>query len=234
VIDASFIQKIVEISQPGILEVADRPYSTKPIHPVFDPTPEAIKVATLTAIADYVTKIAPEDPVTFLHVSGPRCVQFLSILDEKWMTRKNFVIAEHIGDPFSFNSYMDVESFIVGLQADFMETSDRELILRLASNLSSNLNVTLSDDGIAQKVTVNKGVSMVEAVTPPRRVKLRPFRTFLEVEQPESEFILRIQAGDKTPRIALFTADGGGWKLTAMQSIKDWLAARLPEVIILA
>ena len=38
------------------------------------------------------------------------------------------------------------------------------------------------------------------------------FRTFLEVEQPESEFLLRV---DPDEGIGFFEADGGIWKLEA-------------------
>ena len=60
------------------------------------------------------------------------------------------------------------------------------------------------------------------------RVQLRPFRTFLEVEQPESEFLLRVDA-DKG--IGLFEADGGVWKLEAKRNIADYFASHLADLI---
>ena len=57
---------------------------------------------------------------------------------------------------------------------------------------------------------------------------LRPFRTFQEVEQPESEFLLRM---DEEGNIGLFEADGGMWKLTARQTIKAFLEANLSDLV---
>ena len=57
---------------------------------------------------------------------------------------------------------------------------------------------------------------------------LRPFRTFQEVEQPESEFLLRL---DEDGNIGLFEADGGMWKLTARQTVKAFLEKKLAELI---
>jgi hypothetical protein len=59
-------------------------------------------------------------------------------------------------------------------------------------------------------------------------VVLAPYRTFVEVTQPESDFVFRMQNG---PRCALFEADGGAWKLTAMRHIKEYLQAALEKEI---
>lgn len=60
------------------------------------------------------------------------------------------------------------------------------------------------------------------------RVPLRPYRTFQEVEQPESEFLLRL---DEEGNIGLFEADGGMWKLTARQTVKAFLEKELSGLI---
>ena len=53
-------------------------------------------------------------------------------------------------------------------------------------------------------------------------------RTIQEVEQPESEFLLRL---DEDGRIGLFEADGGMWKLKAQETVKAFLDEQLaPEV----
>lgn len=59
-------------------------------------------------------------------------------------------------------------------------------------------------------------------------VKLKPYRTFFEVEQPESEFLLRIGDGGQ---VGLFEADGGMWKMTARYTIKSYLQEALKEEI---
>jgi hypothetical protein len=56
------------------------------------------------------------------------------------------------------------------------------------------------------------------------RVKLAPFRTFRELKQPESEFVFRVHPGGTC---SLNEADGGAWKIAAVNAIADWLANRL-------
>ena len=53
-------------------------------------------------------------------------------------------------------------------------------------------------------------------------------RTFYEVEQPESEFLLRL--GDDG-KVGFFEADGGMWKMTARKTIKEYLEKALEKEI---
>ena len=90
------------------------------------------------------------------------------------------------------------------------------------------------DDGFTQTVTARAGVALVEEVKVPNPVTLRPYRTFMEVEQPPSSFVLRLRSGDKSPNVSLHEADGGQWKLEAIRAIKAFLAEQLPEMLIVA
>ena len=83
-----------------------------------------------------------------------------------------------------------------------------------------------ADDGVSQKVTINKGVVTAEDVTIKNPVYLVPLRTFYEVEQPASPFVLRFNEGAD---VALFEGDGGAWKLKAVKNIKDWLDNQLKD-----
>lgn len=65
-------------------------------------------------------------------------------------------------------------------------------------------------------------------VTVKPRVTLRPFRTFLEVEQPESVFILRLNSNGE---INLISADGGAWKLEAVRNIAGYFEEHLKDLV---
>lgn len=52
--------------------------------------------------------------------------------------------------------------------------------------------------------------------------------TFLEVEQPESEFLLRV---DPDEGIGFFEADGGIWKLEAKKNIADYFLKNMGDLI---
>jgi len=82
----------------------------------------------------------------------------------------------------------------------------------------------LGDDGVSQSITVKGGVARRENVEVPNPVILAPYRTFPEIEQPESRFIFRMRTG---PQAALYEADGGAWRNEAMARIKDWLEEQL-------
>jgi len=67
-------------------------------------------------------------------------------------------------------------------------------------------------------------------------VVLRPYRTFLEIEQPASAFVFRLRRGreGELPTCALFEADGGRWKLEAIERIRDYLKEQLSEIAVIA
>ena len=63
----------------------------------------------------------------------------------------------------------------------------------------------------------------------PNPVSLRPYRTFSEVEQPESNYVFRIKDSDKGPAFKLVEADGGLWKNATMRKIKEYLEFELSK-----
>ena len=82
--------------------------------------------------------------------------------------------------------------------------------------------------GALPGLSATMGVALKQVVPVKPRVTLAPFRTFLEVEQPASEFILRL---DNNASIGLLEADGGMWKLVARETIKKFLEEKLAEEI---
>lgn len=73
-------------------------------------------------------------------------------------------------------------------------------------------------------------IARVENVVIPPRVKLAPYRTFIEIEQPESEFVFRARKADDLPHFALFEADGGAWRIESMKRIKAYLENKLKDM----
>lgn len=84
------------------------------------------------------------------------------------------------------------------------------------------------DSGVTQEVSVRRGVALKEQQTVQPIVHLQPYRTFLEVAQPASDFLLRI---DKDGHPALYEADGGAWKLEAKRSIAAYLGEQLADLV---
>ena len=108
------------------------------------------------------------------------------------------------------------------------EKNDVDYILDLLSHMSFDQSVKSDDNGITQTVQVRKGVSFVENKAVRPIVTLAPYRTFQEVEQPESEFVFRVY-DDRS--ISLTAADGGMWKLAAREAVKNHLETALCDEI---
>lgn len=85
-------------------------------------------------------------------------------------------------------------------------------------------------------MTARSGIARVEEISVPNPVFLAPFRTFREITQPLSPFVLRMKQGREggLPTVALFEADGGKWKLDAIQFIRDYLEGKIETVPIIA
>lgn len=113
---------------------------------------------------------------------------------------------------------------IIEIRSRFIPTDDSEYLINLISRINSDNGVQTQDNGVSQTVVVKQGVTLMgqEVVRP--RLMLQPFRTFREIPQPVSEFILRL---DENGRVGLFEADGGIWKMEAKDSIKAYLAENL-------
>ena len=108
------------------------------------------------------------------------------------------------------------------------EKNDVDYILDLLSHMSFGQSVKSDDNGITQTVQVRKGVSFVENKAVRPIVTLAPYRTFQEVEQPESEFVFRVY-DDRS--ISLTAADGGMWKLAARDAVMRYLETTLWDEI---
>jgi hypothetical protein len=126
---------------------------------------------------------------------------------------------------FSFGHWQVLEDFIIGLQVHFVHTDARAAVLKLLGNVKDEAVQTSQDDGVTQTVQAKRGAVLADNVPVPNPVVLAPFRTFREVEQPSSAFILRLKTGG--PSAALFEADGGAWRLEAVRRVSTWLQEQL-------
>lgn len=126
------------------------------------------------------------------------------------------------------DGFRDQEKAIIELRSRFASGEGVDYLLDLLSRITKDSGVTTNDNGISQTVEARQGVALKSMVSVKPRVSLRPFRTFQEVEQPESEFLLRL---DEEGNIGLFEADGGMWKLTARQTVKAFLEAELADLV---
>lgn len=204
------------------------------------PTAEALAVYSLGAVRDYAK--ANRDTLTLntlvVHVVSPQIVKLSGPLLARARNRESYVQATALNLTDGFlGKFMSIEDFIVGLQTRFADGGDRSAVLKLLGNVKHETVKVSQDDGITQTVSAKVGIVLSSEADVPNPVDLTPYRTFREVMQPSSLFVLRVNGGRPggLPEVGLFEADGGAWRLTAVDRVRDWLMHELPaDVAVLA
>ena len=108
-------------------------------------------------------------------------------------------------------------------------SEDLEAILKVAGNVEAKTTANYGDDGVTQKTTIKQGIASKADVLVPNPVTLVPYRTFLEVDQPESQFVFRIKDVGGAPAFKIVEAEGGLWKNVAMNRIKYYFEENLED-----
>jgi hypothetical protein len=133
----------------------------------------------------------------------------------------------------AFNSYMDAEDLGIMLQTNFVEDENRDIILKIVRNMTEEQSLQTADDGVSQRVTIKQGVKEIDSTVFKNPAYLRPLRTFTEVMQPFSPFVVRFAEGHKA---ALLESDGGAWRVEAVRYIGNYLKDKLQDsnVVVIA
>ncbi len=240
------IEKIICLAAPNKVEFGGHTYYDRSLSLLEPPEVKAVSVTTLQGLSDLYSNDLDlvKSGEVFVHITSPTSVEIVSQKSDDYGRRHLWAKAQHPGDVqrFSFGGFLNTENFIIGLQSCFQRTyverpdgkviGDLEYVLKVASNVSSEGKVTQADDGISQNVEMAKGIVLKEQATLRSRVQLAPFRTFAEIDQPLSTFVLRVREQNGSIQLALFEADGGRWKLDAVSSLSKWLKAHFKVPII--
>lgn len=223
------------------VEIGNRTYSTVPVHEVKVPRlpePAVLTVRTLTGLVAYIA--ANRDELDFsqfvLHVSSPSTVDLVSRARGEYHQRFAYVQAANYDrfaafPSFKFGQWLSPEDMNIALQALFENREQRAEVLQLLGNIRAEGEQSTRDNGVTQVVTVRAGVTLVANAPVPNPVILAPFRTFPEVEQPTSPFVLRVRKDERAGvQAALFEADGGAWRSTATASVARWLEEEVSDI----
>lgn len=225
-----FAQYLVSLKDNKTYDIHGDTYSDRElvrVAPHID-RPARISVSSLDSIVQLVCHeldMFTNLPV-FIRAEDARAVSVFTTYDDV-MARDNLYRAE-CDVPGFRDGFREYEQAIIELRSRFAPGSGVDYLLDLLSRISKDNGVTTSDNGVSQTVEARQGVSLRTMVAVKPRVALRPYRTFLEVEQPESEFLLRL---DDNGNVGLFEADGGMWRQTAKASILAYFEARLSDEI---
>jgi hypothetical protein len=193
-------------------------------------TPRTIEVSSLESIADYWNKIAGVEGVTrenlFLLIESPTRVVLMEKFKGEQKKREGIMAAVLKNDvePFPFGKFIETEEFIIGLMSRFNAQGDRDTIVSIASGLVAEAKLDNKDSGTTTKRTASAGVVNQSGIGDKNVPVLAPFRTFREVEQPQSAFLFRYRTDGEKIGCALFEADGGAWRHDAMANIASFFA----------
>lgn len=189
---------------------------------------EAIELNTLTGLVDYIkSNLDRKDAPFFLHVMDEETVVLKSTLLSNGK-REELAMAKAIVPQFAYGIFHNTEKLIIAFQSIFTKTEDRDLLQKVVGSVKEENVRETGDDGISQAVTIKTGIASSNDVLVPNPVSLAPYRTFLEVEQPASDFIFRMKDG---PTGAIFEADGGAWRNQAIINVRDYLLEQLSSEI---
>jgi len=220
------IEKIEAMTGPTIATYAIGRDSIQEIRPSVD-GPETLNVNSLDAVVNLIRANDGQLPHLFVCVAGYGVVNVFGDLepDNRYVRKRLYHASASDVPGWEPKMEMGFDEATVALLTRFQDGGDKEYVLRLLSQITTGAKVTYSDNGIASTMVMTKGASLAENVTIKPIVKLRPYRTFLEVEQPEGLFLIRIRERG----IAFIEADGGMWKLTARNTIKAYLEEQLKD-----
>ena len=215
-----------------VIQVGDKHYYNANQFDLLEVNPRKIapklQLCTLDSLIDYLK--SDNDAISaskkIIVVESPKDVIVYDQVDWEYGRRPQLVSVVAYTPGIRLNQWNNQEQFNIMLQSAFIDEDDRQVVLEFASALKVENGADIVDNGINQTTTVKSGVASLAKATAPNPVTLRPYRTFTEVAQPSSQFVLRI---NKDAELALFEADGGKWKLEAIKNIADYLKAGLED-----
>lgn len=231
--DGDIIKVIQDAVKTETIKVEKDEFLTRPVHLAPDkPFTKTFTLASLTGIADYVKQQIDAGAIAspVIRVVSPTEVRLTSQVSDREDRRFCPVSAEaDVPKITVIGNYVAQELAMIELQSLFVQEGRVIEVLKDVGGIVLEEELGLDDDGVTQEVQWRSGIDRkTEKIENP--VALKPFRTFTEIEQPESPFVLRLKKQDNNKLfVALFEADGGKWRNAARQSIKEKLAELLTE-----
>ena len=226
---AKMIDKIVSLKETKTFEIGGQTYTDghlTRIPPHVD-RPEAISVSGLDGVCKLIrTELEKVGTTIMVQAKSYKSVEVMTTYLPDFS--RNILYRAEADAPGIYTGFRSREVALIELRSLFIPNEGTAYLLDLLGRMTDEKSVSTNDNGITQTVEARQGVALNALVEVKPRVLLRPFRTFLEVEQPESEFLLRVHPEEG---IGFFEADGGIWKLEAKKNIADYFNTNLADLI---
>jgi len=222
------IQKIVDLSKYEIIDSEGSKFhlNSKGYTRICYPDVQTFKCFSLTQLMNFLEVIQPL-------YKGKLCINVenynkvdvvIPILNKnkKWDFVATADFSNMIED-FPFERKMDQEDFIINLMTKFASSEELTNLLALVSSIKDERLKTSNDDGFSQVAATKTGVHLASEAKIKNLWKLKTFKTFPEMEQPDINYILRLhQRSEETPKFAMYDCDGGQWRVKTTIAIKKW------------
>jgi hypothetical protein len=219
-----YLHQLGEESVDEPIEIKGRTYwkkSGNPIKPpICDPVATVLTLDAMLSALDAPELDGLEKDGLQIVVQNHAHVSITTAPDCTWAQREIHISARCDVKPFPFGQFLDIEEFIVKAQCRFVDDGAKSAMISHVSSICDEKVITNTDDGISQSVVREDKVGRKGRHEMTPMLALMPHRTFPEIEQPASNFLLRIKDG---PRAALFEADGGLWETKAVRSIAAYI-----------
>lgn len=223
------IKYVVGLAAPTVQEINGEQYSDKELNRVQrDLRAKSIEMSTLGSLVEYIKSGTDTFKGKLLvHVVAPDTVELTSQLDGD-RCRETLVTVKANLPRIRLDTYLGQEEFIIMMQSQFVNNEGREDVMAVSGNVVDQTVANYGDDGVSQRATISTGVASKDAIIIPNPVELLPYRTFQEIQQIPTNFIFRMKNGAGV-QMALFEADGGAWKIEAVQAVAEYLRQNLQD-----
>jgi hypothetical protein len=185
-----------------------------------------LEFATLNGLAGYLAT-EPESKDAVVHVMSPTSVQAISLLGGQDKNRRRvYAKAEFTAGlfGFTFDQICSIEHLQVALLTCFQpDAGDISELRAFCASVRNVKELGTADDGVSQTVLAKSGIAAVQTTPVKNPWTLAPWRTFPELDQPTSPFVLRFHTGG-------FSRDmeAGG----ALRTVADWLRANVTQKVV--
>lgn len=223
------IEKIEEMAKNEVIYCNGFDYSTKPLYRIEQPTIQPLNFKSIKGLCDVIKNEYEKYDKQLIVVADEDSINVYTHIENR--KRDLIYTADASALYHDFGRYISREEMCIKLKSMYIQTEERDNVIKLISNISNSHVTTQNDDGFSQSVEITKGISFKEMVNVDSIITLKPYRTFNEVEQPESKFLLRFKEYRDSVEVALFEADGGAWKLDAKNNIMKKLFEELKDLI---
>lgn len=226
-----FIQHIQQTTQPQITTIGKSTFAVNAdgganeIRPIID-HPNTLDLHSLDALVKLVrTEATRVEDLLYITVPDHMSVRCFGrpIQEERWHRQIYYDVKATDVPGWGEKVQMSFDEMQIALRTRFQQTQDMPYVQKLLSEISTGAKVTFNDNGVATTIVTKKGIDLQANETIRPIVTLRPYRTFQEVDQPESIFLIRINERG----ITFVEADGGMWKLKARETVKAFLEEKL-------